>query len=105
MATSAPTPGSTTSEFKLTKIVVYAGIATQVLGGLITVLTVVQGLAPHLAWVGVVLVVAGKIATVLKSISYDETRQAIKVAAIGVAADTVAKNPASIAAANLGKVP
>jgi hypothetical protein len=82
--------GHTTSEYATTKIVIYMGIASMVVGFAVDVLTAVQVLAPNWAWVGVALIIAGKATALLKAFGYDATRASIKKAALVSSAQVAA---------------
>jgi hypothetical protein len=96
--------GHTTSEFAITKIVVYMGIAAMAIGFATDVLTALQVLVPAWAWIGTALMIAGKATALLKALGYDATRKAIKVAAQQKASNTTVLLPPATAAAELGAV-
>lgn len=93
--------GSSTSEYATTKLVIYMGIAAMVIGFATDVLTALQVLMPAWAWIGTVLMIAGKLTALLKALGYDATRKAIKTAAIKAGAVTVPMAPAGDAAAKV----
>lgn len=97
------TPGPETSEFATTKLVIYMGIASQVLGVAASILTAVQVLAPAWLWVGVALMIAGKATALLKALGYDATRTSIKNAGQAAAAQ-VAAAQATVPLAPIGDV-
>lgn len=84
------TPGSETSEFVTTKLVIYLGIFSVILGALTDVLAALQILAPAWVWVGVALMIAGKATALLKALGYDATRTSIKNAGQAAAAKVAA---------------
>jgi hypothetical protein len=84
------TPGAETSEFATTKLVIYMGIFSQVIGFATSILTALQVLAPQWLWVGVALMIAGKAAALLKALGYDATRASIKNAGQAAAAKVAA---------------
>lgn len=95
-------PGVSTSEYAVTKLVVYMGIAAMVIGFATDVLTALQVLAPAWAWIGTALMIAGKLTSLLKALGYDATRKAIKVAAINAAGATAILPPSDAAAKVFG---
>lgn len=84
------TPGVQTSEYKTTKLVIYMGIFTMLVGFLTDVLTAVQVLAPQWLWVGVALIIIGKVSMLLKALGYDATRASIHNAGQAAAAHVAA---------------
>lgn len=110
--TSVPSPspvntnptaaGNTTSEYHTTKLVIYMGIASMVVGFAMDVLTALQVLVPTWAWIGAALMIAGKATSLLKALGYDATRASIKTASIE--ASGVPVSTPSAAAANLGAI-
>jgi len=100
----AVAPGATTSEYQTTKIVIYMGIAAMVIGFATDVFTALQVLTPQWAWIGTVLMIAGKATSLLKALGYDATRASIKNAAQAAASSqTVQMVPAGDAAAKVFK--
>lgn len=98
-ATTNPVaPGVTTSEYGTTKLVIYMGIVSMVIGFITAGLTALQVLTPQFAWIGVALMIAGKAAALLKALGYDATRTAIKTAAINVSGATPILAPNAAAA-------
>lgn len=96
------TPGSETSEFKMTKIAMYLSIAAAVVGAAQTALGSIQATFPAWGWVGGVLSALGILGTVLASLGYSSARASVKAASLN-AAGLVKSAEASAAAAALAR--
>ncbi len=95
MATVAP--GSTTTEFQLTKWVTLAGMVVTLLAGCLSQL-MASGLIPDGSKVGTIVMgvisVCGMLMTLLKALGYTSARTALKTVALQVQATAAVVNPA-----------
>lgn len=83
--TPGVTPGSTTSEFKQTKLATIVSVVATVVGVGTSFLTTVQASFPDLKWVSLALTGLGMIGTILATLGYQSARATVKAAAAGAA--------------------
>lgn len=72
-------PGKNTSEFGLTKLIVYAGFAVTLAGAVLQVLQD-KGVLEGVAWVPTVVMAVGMLSAVLKGLGYTVGRNTLKAA-------------------------
>ena len=73
------TDGKNTSEFKLAKLVIFAGIAVDVVGALLEGL---KHAGLDFGWLPAAMIVVGTLASLLASLGYTRSRTMVKVAQI-----------------------
>lgn len=83
-------PGNESSEFGLTKLIVYAGFVVTLAGAVLEVLQA-QGVLEGAAWAPAVLMVVGMATSLLKALGYTKGRNTLK------AADLAAKGAVEVA--------
>jgi hypothetical protein len=101
-APGAVTPGTQTSEFKVTVVATILSILATVVPTLISIFGDLQAKFPSWTWAGPVLGMLGIIGTVLTALGYQSTRAQVKEAASAAGAQ-VAVAQVDAAAANLGR--
>jgi preprotein translocase subunit SecY len=97
-------PGNTTSEYALSKIVIWGGIAVAVLSALAELLTKLSSTLPSAPpWLVALGTTVGTVAAAVAAIYYSMIRKDVKTAALASGNSLTQAKPADAAAANLGK--
>src|SRR4051812_2093327 len=101
MAETNVIPGKNTSEFFITKLTVWFGIAVAVFGGVEQILATLRTTFPAWGWVGAATTVVGTLTALFKAFGYTQARAAVKVAASNAAAAQAYAATPDEAAANV----
>ena len=95
--------GNTTSEYALSKIVIWGGIAVAVLSALAELLTKLSSTLPSAPpWLTAIGATVGTISAAVAAIYYSMIRKDVKTAALASGNSLVAAKPPDVAAGNLG---